>query len=63
MYDENGVPRDWSKLTYTILHEYGHVLLEDETQIDLSVSKDTHDPAGFITGSFRKAFTTSSGGT
>jgi len=56
VYDENGVPRDWSKLTYTILHEYGHVLLEDETQIDLSVSKDTHDPAGFITGSFRKAF-------
>ena len=33
VYDENGEKRDWSKLTYTILHEYGHVLLEDETQI------------------------------
>ena len=52
VYDENGIPRDWSKLTYTILHEYGHVLLEDETQIDLSIGKDTHDPAGFIPGSF-----------
>ncbi len=56
VYDENGNPRDWSKLAYTILHEYGHVLLEDETQIDLSVGSDTHDPAGFIPGSFRKAF-------
>lgn len=56
VYDENGAPRDWSKLTYTILHEYGHVLLEDETQIDLSVGKGTHDPAGFIEGSFRKRF-------
>lgn len=25
VYDENGEKRDWSKLTYTILHEYGHV--------------------------------------
>ena len=56
VYDENGSPRDWSKLTYTILHEYGHVLLEDETQIDLSVGSGTHDPAGFIPGSFRKEF-------
>lgn len=56
VYDENGTPRDWSKLTYTILHEYGHVLLEDETQIDLTVGENTHDPAGFIEGSFRKAF-------
>lgn len=56
VYDENGVPRDWSKVTYTIIHEYGHVLLEDETQIDLNISKDTHDPAGFIEGSFRKKF-------
>lgn len=56
VYDENGNARDWSKLTYTILHEYGHVLLEDETQIDLSVGSNTHDPAGFIPGSFRKAF-------
>lgn len=56
VFDENGAPRDWSKLTYTILHEYGHVLLEDETQIDLSVGTDTHDPAGFVEGSFRKAF-------
>lgn len=56
VYDENGVPRDWSKLTYTILHEYGHVLLEDETQVDLSVGSSTHDPAGYVEGSFRKAF-------
>ena len=56
VYDENGAPRDWSKLTYTILHEYGHVLLEDETQVDLSVGQSTHDPAGFIPGSFRRAF-------
>ncbi|MFR8953561.1 MAG: hypothetical protein ACLVH7_05595 [Flavonifractor plautii] len=50
MYDENGEKRDWSKLTYTILHEYGHVLLEDETQVDLTVGRDTHDPAGFVEG-------------
>ena len=56
VYDENGVPRDWSKLTYTILHEYGHVLLEDETQVDLTKGETTHDPAGFVEGSFRKAF-------
>lgn len=56
VYDETGVPRDWSKLTYTILHEYGHVLLEDETQVDLSVGSNTHDPAGYVEGSFRKAF-------
>lgn len=56
VYDEDGTPRDWSKLTYTILHEYGHVLLEDETQIDLHVGADTHDPAGFISGSFRANF-------
>src|SRR5699024_1635780 len=56
VYDENGSPRDWSKLTYTILHEYGHVLLEDETQIDLSRGAGTHDPAAFVEGSFRKDF-------
>lgn len=56
VYDETGAKRDWSKLTYTILHEYGHVLLEDETQIDLTVGENTHDPAGFIPGSFRKRF-------
>lgn len=56
VYDETGAPRDWSKLTYTILHEYGHVLLEDETQIDLTLGSDTHDPAGFIPGSFRYGF-------
>lgn len=56
VYDETGAPRDWSKLTYTILHEYGHVLLEDETQIDLTIGTDTHDPAGFIPGSFRYDF-------
>ena len=50
VYDENGEKRDWSKLTYTILHEYGHVLLEDETQVDLTVGRDTHDPAGFVEG-------------
>ena len=56
VYDENGEKRDWSKLTYTILHEYGHVLLEDETQVDLTVGENTHDPAGFVDGSFRKGF-------
>ena len=56
VYDEEGQPRDWSKLIYTILHEYGHVLLEDDSQIDLTVGADTHDPAGFREGSFRKAF-------
>ena len=30
------------------MHEYGHVLLEDETQVDLTVGSDTHDPAGFV---------------
>ena len=56
VYDENGAKRDWSKLTYTILHEYGHVLLEDETQVDLTRGDSTHDPATFIEGSFRKGF-------
>ena len=56
VYDENGARRDWSKLTYTILHEYGHVLLEDETQVDLTQGESTHDPAAFVEGSFRKAF-------
>ena len=56
VFDENGNPRDWSKLTYTVLHEYGHVLLEDETQIDLTIGTGTHDPAGFLPSSFRKAF-------
>ena len=56
VYDENGAKRDWSKLTYTILHEYGHVLLEDETQVDLSKGTSTHDPATFVKGSFRKGF-------
>ena len=56
VYDEAGRPRDWSKLIYTILHEYGHVLLEDDRQIDLTVGTGTHDPAGFREGSFRKAF-------
>ena len=56
VYDENGEKKDWSKLTYTILHEYGHVLLEDETQIDLTVGSGTHDPESFVDSSFRKAF-------
>ena len=56
VYDENGEKRDWSKLTYTILHEYGHVLLEDESQVDLSGGGSTHDPACFVEGSFRKEF-------
>lgn len=56
VYDETGAQRDWSKLTYTILHEYGHVLLEDETQVDLTVGSSTHDPAGFVEGSFRRGF-------
>lgn len=32
------------------------MLLEDETQVDLSVGSSTHDPAGFVEGSLRKAF-------
>lgn len=56
VYDENGARRDWSKLTYTILHEYGHVLLEDETQVDLTQGGSTHDPENFVEGSFRKRF-------
>lgn len=56
VYDENGAKRDWSKLTYIILHEYGHVLLEDDTQVDLSQGGSTHDPENFIEGSFRKRF-------
>ena len=56
MYDENGARRDWSKLTYTILHECGHVLLEDETQVDLTEGWSTHDPENFVEGSFRKRF-------
>ena len=56
VYDENGDKRDWSKLTYTILHEYGHVLLEDETQVDLTAGGSTHDPECFVEGSFRKSF-------
>lgn len=55
-YHEDGSKGDWSKLIYTIVHEYGHALLEDDTQIDLTVGQDVHDPAGFIEGSFRKAF-------
>ncbi|UQT47246.1 M20/M25/M40 family metallo-hydrolase [Flavonifractor plautii] len=62
VYDENGEKRDWSKLTYTILHEYGHVLLEDETQIDLTVGRDTHDPAGFVEGPSAERFTMRFGG-
>lgn len=38
------------------MHEYGHVLLEDETQVDLTVGRDTHDPAGFVEGAFRRSF-------
>ena len=49
-------PENWSKLTYTILHEYGHVLLEDETQIDLSMGQNAHDVAGFLPGSLRMVF-------
>ena len=56
VYDENGAKRDWSKLTYTILHEYGHVLLEDDTQVNLTQGGSTHDPENFIEGSFRKRF-------
>ncbi|MDO5400613.1 MAG: M28 family peptidase [Eubacteriales bacterium] len=56
VYDEQGNTRDLSRLTYTLLHEYAHVLLEDNTQIDLSRCKTTHDPAGFLEGSLRKDF-------
>lgn len=56
VYDENDNMRDLSKLTQTIVHEYGHILLEDETQIDLTISENIHDATGFIEGSFRKKF-------
>ncbi len=56
VYDEYGNARDWSKLMYTLIHEYGHVLLEDDTQIDLAVGSDIHDPVGFIEGSFRQRY-------
>lgn len=56
VYNENGNKRDWSKLAYTIIHEYGHILLENEEQIDLSVGKDIHDVNGFIENSFRKRY-------
>ena len=62
-YHEDGTKGDWSKLIYTIIHEYGHALLEDNTQIDLTVGQDVHDPAGFIEGSFRKEFYDGSGRT
>ncbi len=32
------------------------MLLEYETQVDLTRGQTTHDPAGFVPGSFRKAF-------
>ncbi len=56
VYDEHGNARDWSKLLYTLIHEYGHVLLENDTQIDVSVNNNIHDPEGFIEGSFRKEY-------
>ncbi len=56
VYDENGAERDESKLLYTLIHEYGHVLLENDTQIDLSLSPDLHDPATFVPGSFRQRY-------
>ena len=34
----------------------GHVLLEDETQVDLTAGGSTHDPECFVEGSFRKSF-------
>ncbi len=55
-FDENGDKRDWTKLTFTIIHEFGHILLENDTQIDLSISNSIHDTAGFIDGSMRKAY-------
>lgn len=56
VFDENGNKLDWSKLTYTILHEYGHIVLEDETQINLSSGEDIHDVNTFVGGSFRERF-------
>ncbi len=55
-FDENGQPRDQSKLLYTLVHEYGHVLLENETQIDLSRGEDLYDSAALVKGSFRKRY-------
>ncbi len=55
-FDEFGQPRDQSKLLFTLIHEYGHVLLECEEQIDLTKGADVHDPAAFIEGSFRQRY-------
>ncbi len=56
VYDENGNARDWSKLINTIVHEYGHVILENDSQIDVSIDSDIHKPETFIEGSFRKKY-------
>ncbi len=54
--DEFDQPRDQSKLLFTLIHEYGHVLLECDEQIDLTQGEDVHDPASFIAGSFRQRY-------
>ncbi len=55
-FDENGNARDNGKLIYTLVHEYGHVLLEDETQIDISNGGNIHDPECFVEGAFRSDY-------
>ena len=60
---KTGARRDLSKLTYTILHEYGHVLLEDETQVDLTQGESTHDPPPLWRVPSARLFTTPSGRT
>ncbi len=56
VYDEYGNARDLSKLINTLIHEYGHVILEDDTQIDASKGADIHKPEGIIEGSLRKKY-------
>lgn len=55
VFDETGALRDRSALVWALVREYGRVLLEDETQVDLSAA-DTGDPAGFVEDSFRERF-------
>lgn len=56
IYDENGNPRDLSRVTYALLCTCGQILLEDESQLDFTAGEDGNDPAAFVEGSLRKAF-------
>ncbi len=58
VYDEYGNERDLSKLINTLIHEYGHVLLENDKQVDVSIDNNIHNPETFINGSFRQKYYT-----